>query len=134
MSLPREPRQLMINLMYIVLMAILALNVSAEILNAFLSMDRSITESQALVGRSNASLLESIRQQADAYPQFAAEAADAQRIQHYTAAVCTYLEAMKTQLIEATGGRDENQELKGKTDKNTTMHDQTLVSALYFTI
>ena len=120
MSLPREPRQLMINLMYIVLMAILALNVSAEILNAFLSMDRSITESQALVGRSNASLLESIRQQADAYPQFAAEAADAQRIQQYTAAFCTYLEAMKTQLIEATGGRDENQELKGKTDKNTT--------------
>src|SRR5437867_12972054 len=32
---PKEPRQLMINLMYLVLTALLALNVSAEILHAF---------------------------------------------------------------------------------------------------
>ena len=31
MALPREPRQKMINIMYLVLTAILALNVSAEI-------------------------------------------------------------------------------------------------------
>ena len=35
MSLPKEPRQLMINLMYLVLTAMLALNVSSEILHAF---------------------------------------------------------------------------------------------------
>jgi gliding motility-associated protein GldM len=35
MSLPKEPRQKMINLMYLVLTALLALNVSSEILNAF---------------------------------------------------------------------------------------------------
>jgi hypothetical protein len=35
MALPKEPRQKMINLMYLVLTALLALNVSAEILNAF---------------------------------------------------------------------------------------------------
>src|SRR5689334_18564121 len=42
MSLPREPRQKMINMMYLVLTALLALNVSAEILNAFKTVNRSI--------------------------------------------------------------------------------------------
>ena len=35
MSIPKEPRQQMINVMYLVLIALLAMNVSAEILNAF---------------------------------------------------------------------------------------------------
>lgn len=35
MSIPKQPRQIMINLMYLVLTALLALNVSAEILHAF---------------------------------------------------------------------------------------------------
>jgi len=34
MSLPKEPRQKMINMMYLVLTALLALNVISEILNA----------------------------------------------------------------------------------------------------
>ena len=42
MALPAEPRQKMINLMYLVLTALLALNVSAEILNAFKTVNRSI--------------------------------------------------------------------------------------------
>ena len=44
MSIPKEPRQLMINLMYLVLTALLALNVSAEVLNAFLEMDNSLVQ------------------------------------------------------------------------------------------
>ncbi len=40
MSIPKEPRQLMINLMYLVLTAMLALNVSAEIINAFFALDK----------------------------------------------------------------------------------------------
>ena len=42
MALPKEPRQKMINLMYLVLTALLALNVSAEILNAFRTVDNSL--------------------------------------------------------------------------------------------
>jgi gliding motility-associated protein GldM len=44
MSIPKEPRQLMINLMYLVLTALLALNVSAEVMNAFKTIDDSLTE------------------------------------------------------------------------------------------
>ena len=45
MSLPKEPRQLMINLMYLVLTAMLALNVSAEVINAFFDLNNSLKNS-----------------------------------------------------------------------------------------
>jgi gliding motility-associated protein GldM len=47
MALPKEPRQKMINIMYLVLTAILALNVSSEILNAFQTIDDSFGKSNA---------------------------------------------------------------------------------------
>lgn len=49
MSIPKEPRQLMINLMYLVLTALLALNVSAEVMNAFFTLDDGNKESIATV-------------------------------------------------------------------------------------
>jgi gliding motility-associated protein GldM len=53
MSLPKEPRQKMINMMYLVLTALLALNVSAEILNAFKTVNNSISTSNAVVTGKN---------------------------------------------------------------------------------
>src|SRR4051812_38981062 len=49
MSIPKENRQQMINLMYLVLTALLALNVSAEILNAFKVINKSLEGSNALL-------------------------------------------------------------------------------------
>lgn len=53
MALPREPRQKMINMMYLVLTALLAINVSAEILNAFKTVDGSINNSNLLIDNKN---------------------------------------------------------------------------------
>src|SRR5664279_3893844 len=53
MSLPKEPRQKMINMMYLVLTALLALNVSAEILNAFKTVNNSITTSNMVATEKN---------------------------------------------------------------------------------
>lgn len=53
MALPKEPRQKMINMMYIVLVALLALNVSAEILNAFKIVDKSLVSSSGQLSESN---------------------------------------------------------------------------------
>jgi gliding motility-associated protein GldM len=63
MSIPKEPRQLMINLMYLVLTAMLALNVSAEIINAFFSLNKGIKESNEIVSGSNKSMKEAIDKQ-----------------------------------------------------------------------
>ena len=53
MSIPKEPRQLMINLMYLVLTALLALNVSAEIFNAFKLVDKGLKKSNAVLDAAN---------------------------------------------------------------------------------
>ncbi len=51
MSIPKEPRQLMINLMYLVLTALLALNVSAEVMNAFKTIDDSLIKSNVTTNK-----------------------------------------------------------------------------------
>ncbi len=119
MSISKEPRQLMITLMYLVLTAMLALNVSAEILNAFLSMDESINESNQIVSESNAGLFRSIQVQAKAYPQYEKHEITAENAQQITKQFCSYIEGIKLKLIEATGGLDEAELPVGKKDKDT---------------
>ena len=54
MSLPKEPRQKMINMMYLVLTALLALNVSSEILNAFKTVNTSLMNANGIIEAKNA--------------------------------------------------------------------------------
>src|SRR3990170_5042561 len=56
MALPKEPRQKMINMMYLVLTALLALNVSAEILTAFRTVNNSITNANGVIDSKNNSV------------------------------------------------------------------------------
>jgi gliding motility-associated protein GldM len=60
MALPKDPRQKMINIMYLVLTALLALNVSAEILNAFKVVDNSLRESNHVLTGSNNEIYKSL--------------------------------------------------------------------------
>ncbi|MEJ7769286.1 MAG: gliding motility protein GldM [Chitinophagaceae bacterium] len=53
MALPKEPRQKMINMMYLVLTALLALNVSSEILTAFRTVNNSITNANGVIDTKN---------------------------------------------------------------------------------
>ena len=61
MSIPKEPRQLMINIMYLVLTALLALNVSAEIFNAFDMVNKGLTSASNTLDESNSKLPELIK-------------------------------------------------------------------------
>ena len=61
MALPKEPRQKMINLMYLVLTALLALNVSSEILNAFKTVDASLINSNGVIDQKNNTLFKSFQ-------------------------------------------------------------------------
>ena len=53
---PISPRQKMINLMYVVLMAMLALNVSTEVLNGFSVVEESLNRTTANSSKENASI------------------------------------------------------------------------------
>ena len=61
MALPKEPRQKMINIMYLVLTALLALNVSSEILNAFKVVDKSLMTSNDNITKANSTIYESLK-------------------------------------------------------------------------
>jgi len=61
MSIPKEPRQIMINLMYLVLTALLALNVSNEILNAFKTLSQSIDKSNQSIDQKNVEVYTNIK-------------------------------------------------------------------------
>lgn len=120
MSIPKEPRQLLVNLMYLVLTALLALNVSAEILQAFFSMDDSLKGSSSLVAQSNAQVVAAIEEQASAYAQFAPLRDKALKTQSLVTDFNKYIDAVRTKLEEEAGGLDESGQPKRKRDKDVT--------------
>jgi gliding motility-associated protein GldM len=106
MALPKEPRQKMINMMYLVLTALLALNVSSEILNAFKTVDKSITTSNGIIDSKNAVTYNSFVEKAKD-PQTAAKAAiwkpKADKARELSTAMYNDLEALKKRLKEESG-------------------------------
>ena len=65
---PVSPRQKMINLMYVVLMAMLALNVSTEVLNGFSIVEESIRRTSANAAKENKVIYDNFEAQLKANP------------------------------------------------------------------
>ncbi len=106
MSLPKEPRQKMINMMYLVLTALLALNVSNEVLEAFKTVDKSILNSNnAIDGKNN--LIYSAFTEDLKNPQTTAKAAiwapKAAKVQQLSASLAKYIDGLKQTLKEKSG-------------------------------
>src|SRR5882672_10626221 len=98
MSLPKEPRQKMINMMYLVLTALLALNVSVEVLNAFKTVNTSIENSNLVVDQKNTLTYNSF-QESMKDPQTAAKAQlwapKADHVKKLASDMTTYIEGLK---------------------------------------
>src|ERR1700712_2844848 len=104
MALPKEPRQKMINLMYLVLTALLALNVSSEILNAFKVVDKSLITSNGNITKANgdlyASLLEKLND-SKTHDKAAPWNEKAMQAKKLSDDMNTYIDNIKTQLKKA---------------------------------
>lgn len=117
MALPKEPRQLMINLMYLVLTAMLALNVSSEILHAFEVINESISSSNTSIEAKNEEIYKTFQQKED-------DPVQRDRIKRYndnakiakakSEAMIQVLESWKERVIEEAGGREDDGEIKRK--------------------
>ena len=130
MSIPKEPRQLMINLMYLVLTALLALNVSAEVMNAFFSLDKGLKSSRAIVDKNNNALKSSIDATAAAYPtdknnDLKGKAVQAQRIAED---FNTYMEGIRTRLFELGKGPSKNDPTIPKDIRNKDVTTRVFVN------
>src|SRR5689334_15405931 len=106
MGLPKEPRQKMINMMYLVLTALLALNVSAEILNAFKTVNNSISKANDVLTSNNDGLYLQLQAKATD-PKTAAKAQTwtplAIKAQQYSKAAYDTLESLKMRLKREAG-------------------------------
>src|ERR1043165_465390 len=117
MALPREPRQKMINMMYLVLTALLALNVSSEILNAFKTVNRSLETTNVTVNHSTETIMKSLVDKLTD-PRTADRARiwypKAQQAQGLTKGIFNYLQGLKDRILTESGGdpKDPNKKFK----------------------
>ncbi|MFZ9301790.1 MAG: gliding motility protein GldM [Sediminibacterium sp.] len=106
MSLPKEPRQKMINIMYLVLTALLALNVSSEILNAFKTIEQSLTNANVIIQKKNTDIIKSLQKKledpktAEKAAIWSPKAAEAQKLSDE---IYAYVESLKTGLKKEAG-------------------------------
>jgi gliding motility-associated protein GldM len=100
----------MINLMYLVLTALLALNVSAEVMNAFFSLDKGLKNSRTIVEKNNDQIMGSINKQADAYKNESNEKYrnNAKQALQISADFATYIESIRTKVFELGHGPSKN--------------------------
>jgi gliding motility-associated protein GldM len=121
MALPREPRQKMINMMYLVLTALLALNVSSEILNAFKTVNSTLEKSNTTISNSTGGIMTSLEQKT--HDPITKEKADiwypkAQQVQQLAANVSNYIQRLKDDILTKAGG--------SPTDPNKRYKDDNL--------
>ncbi len=125
----QTPRQKMINMMYLVLTALLALNISKDILLALTKLDASLDETVQTVETKNA----------DIYSAFEAAAAEneakagkwrdeAFQVREESEELVTYIENIKAKLIEITGGyTDEESKIPQGLDNREKVANYLLV-------
>lgn len=106
MALPAEPRQKMINLMYLVLTALLALNVSSEILHAFKTVDKSLMNANGIIETKNQNIFKSF--DAKLKDQKTAQLAavwkpKADQAKSLADGMFSYLENLKLELMKESG-------------------------------
>ena len=119
MSLPKEPRQKMINIMYLVLTALLALNVSSEILNAFKTVNRSLENTNKTVNLSTATIMKSLEDKTlDAQTKERAVPwyAKAQQVISTSQGLYTYLQTLKDKILTLAGGKPGDPTVRFKED------------------
>lgn len=127
MSIPKEPRQIMINIMYLVLTALLALNVSAEIFNAFKVVDKSMMKSNQSLDDANEKMPEAIKAGAKKKESLATYADRVDPARQMSRELDAYIQGIIDTMITATGGYLTDPEtgqvtdkLKGEKEKNIT--------------
>ncbi|RYY54014.1 MAG: gliding motility protein GldM [Chitinophagaceae bacterium] len=118
MSLPREPRQKMINMMYLVLTALLALNVSSEILNAFKTVNNSLQITNATVNNSTQTIMESLNGKLSGPTAAKAQVwkPKADQVQTLSKGVYDYIQTLKDRILTEAGGDPKDPTKKFKED------------------
>ena len=115
---PVSPRQKMINLMYVVLMAMLALNVSNEVLNGFSIVEESLNRTTGNSQKENLAIYDDFEQQMKANPQKTKPWYDkAQLVRRLCDSLYNYAADLKLAIVQEADGKDgDPQNIRNKED------------------
>lgn len=119
-----SPRQRMIGMMYLVLTALLALQVSNAVLDKFIFIDQSLQHSISIASKNNDKVMDGITQAVEKNGNRADDTETmkkAQKVKELTLGVKNYLKEMRDKIIEVSGGYDEDKKLKGAKDYDKQM-------------
>ena len=96
----------MINLMYIVLTAMLALNVSSDVLDGFTQVDEGLNRSNSNVAGRNRALYERLEQFAEQNPEKGKQWLDrAGEVVAFTAALNSQVDSLKLAIVRKADGK-----------------------------
>ncbi len=97
----------MINLMYVVLMAMLALNVSSDVLDGFTMMESSLQNTMEQTNKENNTLYENLQEQNEANSVKVQEwQLKADRVRKMAEKICELLEDVKIQVAQKADGKN----------------------------
>jgi gliding motility-associated protein GldM len=119
-----SPRQKMINMMYLVLTALLALNVSAEILKAFHLVELSLARSTENIEAKNVTVMKAIEKYHSEFPTDSNGTVvynNATKVRKIAGDFMEYLTDLKNQVIAGADGRKEDSNDNGSTDDEPLM-------------
>ena len=101
----QSPRQKMINLMYLVFIAMMALNMSKEVLSAFGLMNEKLVESNTRTTERNGAFMEDLAAKVEEQPEkYKPEMAKAKQINALSDDLIAYIESSKKVLLEGLTG------------------------------
>ena len=104
-----SPRQKMINLMYIVLTAMLALNVSSDVLNGFSQVEDGLTRSNRTITARNRALYSQLQAFNKENPEKGKVWLDkATEVQGKTDLLYSYIDSLKYEIVKAADGPEAN--------------------------
>ncbi len=102
-----SPRQKMINLMYIVLTAMLALNVSSDVLNGFTQVEDGLTRSNRTVADRNRTIYDQLEAFNEQNPEKGGVwYARASEVRQRTTALYSYIDSLKIAIVKTSDGED----------------------------
>jgi len=105
--MPKEPRMAMINMMYLVLTAMLALNITKEVINAFSTINDSIERSNSAISGKNSEIYTEFDNR-ESKPDEAAKVKPlndrAKIVKAETDQIVAYLQTWKDSVIAVSGG------------------------------
>ena len=115
---PVSPRQKMINLMYVVLMAMLALNVSTEVLNGFSIVEESLKRTTNNATNQNMAIYDDFAVQMKKNPQKVKQWFDkSQRVKHMSDSLFNLADELKRAIVrEADGDDGDIRDIRNKED------------------